>query len=529
MMNKYKILPLSGLVICVTGLSIEVRESLRQLCVQQGALYSSDLTKNVTQLITDIPKESYMEKDVASLENLTLKIQYAKKWHIPILHLDWLHKTIQHGFIQDFHMFSIFISNEKRDLENPIRNVEVAALENGKLQKLQEKISSQLPSQPAKPSKSEDLFPRNFAQTSMNLSHSLPKSSNSKASYVTTPLTQSTQSGSSSLPTSLNIPDFALCNVSAKSDKCTPAALRLTPIAEGEQDHLVAFSNPMMDIQRLFTGIYFCINQKLWSLRDILTQAIENHGGRLNWHFAPKYVTHYVCSTTKPIPSSMALKATGTSKKAGFSVAEWNDIRAAQSLKIPIISHHWLLECIKQKSRLPESVFPSHYDPEKARLQFISPILTADAHLSSDCSVPSSDRTTSSNLASIIDNFLANSNSFNETSPSLDSLCKVESSMMDAEDIRILTKRMFKEKSEVYPAYMKSALRKSIPQQENSQRIGNLSSNISAENPVTEVPITVTYDTDFFSQGQSFKDFVISKKQKMESTTTMRRSKRKIK
>ena len=106
MLGKYKLLPLTGLAICVTGLSLEVRESLKQCCLQHGSTYSTDLTRKVTHLITDMPRNQ-LEID-ADLNSLPLKIQYARKWNIPILHLDWLHKTIQNGYLADSFEFSIF-------------------------------------------------------------------------------------------------------------------------------------------------------------------------------------------------------------------------------------------------------------------------------------------------------------------------------------------------------------------------------------------------------------------------------------
>ena len=114
MTNKFKLLPLTGLTICVSGLSLEVRESLNQLCLQHGANYSSDLTRRVTHLITDIKKNS-LERN-CDLKTLPLKIQYAIKWTLPILHLDWIHKTIQSGFLCDTSEFEIFEHPDKKGI-----------------------------------------------------------------------------------------------------------------------------------------------------------------------------------------------------------------------------------------------------------------------------------------------------------------------------------------------------------------------------------------------------------------------------
>ncbi|CAJ1971927.1 unnamed protein product [Sphenostylis stenocarpa] len=52
--ESYKVLPFSGLKICVTGIPADVRKEMEKLILQNGGKYSAELTKNCTHLISDI-------------------------------------------------------------------------------------------------------------------------------------------------------------------------------------------------------------------------------------------------------------------------------------------------------------------------------------------------------------------------------------------------------------------------------------------------------------------------------------------
>ncbi|KAL2317840.1 hypothetical protein Fmac_031716 [Flemingia macrophylla] len=52
--ESYKVLPFSGLNICVTGISGDKRKEMEMLILQYGGKYSAELTKNCTHLISEI-------------------------------------------------------------------------------------------------------------------------------------------------------------------------------------------------------------------------------------------------------------------------------------------------------------------------------------------------------------------------------------------------------------------------------------------------------------------------------------------
>lgn len=97
--DKFKILPLSGLHICVSGLALDLRESLKQLVEQHGATYHKDLTKSITHLL--VTREDLERFSGPEAAEGPLKVQYARKWNIPILPVDWIYKSIQAGMLLD--------------------------------------------------------------------------------------------------------------------------------------------------------------------------------------------------------------------------------------------------------------------------------------------------------------------------------------------------------------------------------------------------------------------------------------------
>ncbi|KAK7275609.1 hypothetical protein RIF29_16728 [Crotalaria pallida] len=52
--ESYKVLPFSGLTICVTGIPADKRREMGQLILQNGGKYSAELTKKCTHLISEI-------------------------------------------------------------------------------------------------------------------------------------------------------------------------------------------------------------------------------------------------------------------------------------------------------------------------------------------------------------------------------------------------------------------------------------------------------------------------------------------
>ncbi|XP_078433783.1 transcription coactivator isoform X2 [Wolffia australiana] len=79
--DPYRILPFSGLTICVTGIPADEREKMKTLITQNGGKYSADLTKKCTHLISDAPEGD--------------KYMVARKWgNIFLVNRKWFHQSI---------------------------------------------------------------------------------------------------------------------------------------------------------------------------------------------------------------------------------------------------------------------------------------------------------------------------------------------------------------------------------------------------------------------------------------------------
>ncbi|XP_068471908.1 uncharacterized protein [Phaseolus vulgaris] len=79
--ESYKVLPFSGLKICVTGIPADVRKEMEKLILQNGGKYSAELTKNCTHLISEAPQGD--------------KYKVAKRWgHIHIVISKWFDQSI---------------------------------------------------------------------------------------------------------------------------------------------------------------------------------------------------------------------------------------------------------------------------------------------------------------------------------------------------------------------------------------------------------------------------------------------------
>ncbi|XP_057442668.1 uncharacterized protein LOC130734326 isoform X2 [Lotus japonicus] len=79
--ESYKVLPFSGLRICVTGIPADKRKEMEKLILQNGGKYSAELTKNCTHLISNAPEGD--------------KYKVAKRWgHICIVTSKWFDQSI---------------------------------------------------------------------------------------------------------------------------------------------------------------------------------------------------------------------------------------------------------------------------------------------------------------------------------------------------------------------------------------------------------------------------------------------------
>lgn len=79
--ESYKVLPFSGLMICVTRIPADDRKEMEKLIVQNGGKYSPELTKKCTHLICDTPEGD--------------KYKVAKRWgHIHIINRKWFDQSM---------------------------------------------------------------------------------------------------------------------------------------------------------------------------------------------------------------------------------------------------------------------------------------------------------------------------------------------------------------------------------------------------------------------------------------------------
>ncbi|EME28991.1 DNA topoisomerase 2-binding protein 1 [Galdieria sulphuraria] len=74
--SDFRLKPLQGIFISVTGLSLETRRKVEQVCISLGAAYSGDLSKTCTHLIGIEPKG--------------LKYEFALKCKMHIVTIEWL-------------------------------------------------------------------------------------------------------------------------------------------------------------------------------------------------------------------------------------------------------------------------------------------------------------------------------------------------------------------------------------------------------------------------------------------------------
>ncbi|KAJ3390545.1 DNA topoisomerase 2-binding protein 1 [Lobulomyces angularis] len=80
--------PLANAVICVTNLSLKEREEVKEMVNNLGGQHSPDLTKNCTHLIAKTPSGR--------------KFEFAKKWKLSIVSLNWLLEVFQkNGWVEE--------------------------------------------------------------------------------------------------------------------------------------------------------------------------------------------------------------------------------------------------------------------------------------------------------------------------------------------------------------------------------------------------------------------------------------------
>lgn len=81
--EPYRVLPFLGLTICVSGIPADERKVVEKLVVQNGGIYSAELTKRCSHLICDAPEGD--------------KYKVAKRWGtrtIDIVNSKWFHQSV---------------------------------------------------------------------------------------------------------------------------------------------------------------------------------------------------------------------------------------------------------------------------------------------------------------------------------------------------------------------------------------------------------------------------------------------------
>eukprot|EP00667_Euglena_gracilis_P008718 EG_transcript_8830 len=84
----HSVKPLSGLVVCVTGLKGDARARIERLCSEHGGRYSPNLDRECTHLLA-LPSMAF---EKGSIDNL--KVRAAVRWGIPVLSHHWLDQQV---------------------------------------------------------------------------------------------------------------------------------------------------------------------------------------------------------------------------------------------------------------------------------------------------------------------------------------------------------------------------------------------------------------------------------------------------
>ncbi|EDO38946.1 predicted protein, partial [Nematostella vectensis] len=83
--DRFKCPIFKGCTICVTGLDAQTRQEVKQLCNQNGGVYSGELNMNTcTHLLVNQPKGE--------------KYEFARKWNIHCVSTQWFYDCIRNGF-----------------------------------------------------------------------------------------------------------------------------------------------------------------------------------------------------------------------------------------------------------------------------------------------------------------------------------------------------------------------------------------------------------------------------------------------
>ncbi|KAI5367731.1 Putative BRCT domain-containing protein [Septoria linicola] len=99
--DDFKMKTFSGLEMCLTGFNdVAQRKEMEQTCLEQGARWSADLTKQVTHLIAAKPEGA--------------KYTHAKQWGIAVVGLKWYEDSLLRGMALEESYYACELSREQQ-------------------------------------------------------------------------------------------------------------------------------------------------------------------------------------------------------------------------------------------------------------------------------------------------------------------------------------------------------------------------------------------------------------------------------
>ncbi|XP_072069692.1 uncharacterized protein [Arachis hypogaea] len=125
--ESYKVLPFSGLTICVTGIPADKRKEIEKLTLQNGGKYSAELTKKCTHLISDAPEGD--------------KYKVAKRWgHIHTVTRKWFDQSIARRACLNEESYPV--QNGPVSSQKVIKDIDVQHSQEKDIRKFQSGVSS---------------------------------------------------------------------------------------------------------------------------------------------------------------------------------------------------------------------------------------------------------------------------------------------------------------------------------------------------------------------------------------------------
>ncbi|KAL1320008.1 hypothetical protein AAHE18_14G025300 [Arachis hypogaea] len=136
--ESYKVLPFSGLTICVTGIPADKRKEIEKLTLQNGGKYSAELTKKCTHLISDI---SFQWSSTFNEAPEGDKYKVAKRWgHIHTVTRKWFDQSIARRACLNEESYPV--QNGPVSSQKVIKDIDVQHSQEKDIRKFQSGVSS---------------------------------------------------------------------------------------------------------------------------------------------------------------------------------------------------------------------------------------------------------------------------------------------------------------------------------------------------------------------------------------------------